>query len=433
MQTRIGAALVRQMIDVPPAKDTTVFDTEVQRFAFRMKPPRPGKKPAAWYFVRYTAPDGRERRMKIGDPTTMTVDDARKAAKAKLAIVDGGGDPKGALDQARAAPTIREIAEQYLASIGFAEKTQKTQTCDRARIDCHILPRIGGEKAAAVTAPAARRLQRQIANDTRRNARKRELGGPGAARKVLRLLSAVLRWAKDEEMIADIPFELRELNLGGDGMREVVITSAEEYARLFATMDELTAKGTLRPEVRAFFMLLASTGLRRGEAWTLRWRQVDLNRRQITLTNSKGSKLARQRGRAVSQTEIVGVPAIAAAALVELMPKEPAPEALVFAPTHGVQLSVNRDWIAVRKAAGLPTGLTLHGLRHSVGTVAAIGGMSMAELQTLLRHKQPGTTARYIHMAAMAGGLADKAMGGVLPAADTHSAEVVPMQRGARR
>jgi hypothetical protein len=42
--------------------------------------------------------------------------------------------------------------------------------------------------------------------------------------------------------------------------------------------------------------------------------------------------------------------------------------------------------------------------------------MSMPELQALLRHRQPSTTARYIHMAQASGGLADKAMAGVLPA-----------------
>jgi len=107
----------------------------------------------------------------------------------------------------------------------------------------------------------------------------------------------------------------------------------------------------------------------------------------------------------------------------EIRPDLPAAGALVFVPARGRQLSVNRDWIAVRTAAELPADLTLHGLRHSVGTVGAIAGMSMPELQALLRHKQPGTTARYIHMAQMSGGLADKAMGGVLPAADAQSAD----------
>jgi len=416
--TKITTAQVRAMLATPPAKDTSLFDVLLPRFALRVKPSRrPGARPAAWYFVRYTAPDGRERRVKVGNPDTMTVDEARKAARAALAVVDAGGDPKAAQERGRAVPTIREVAGLYLASPEFAGKTPKVQLNDRARIDAHIVFRIGGEKADAVTAQVARRLRHQIATDTRHNARKRQLGGAGAARKALRLLGAMLRWAKDEGLIAAAPFTLRELNLGGDGSRDATITTLEEYTRLFTTMEDMVARGALRRDARALIMLIASTGLRRGEAQTLRWSQVDLAQRQIRLNGSKGAALARRRGGTGSLSEIVGLPQAAAAALGELNQDRSDADGLVFAPARGAQLSINRDWLAVRKAAGLPADLTLHGLRHSVGTVGAIAGMSMPELQALLRHRQPGTTARYIHFARASGGLTDKAMSGVLPVA----------------
>jgi integrase len=425
MQTRITAAKVRELLNTPPTRDMTIFDIVLQRFAFRVKPSG-----AAWYFVRYSAPDGRERRMKIGDPRTMTVDEARDAAKKKLAVVDNGGDPKAEQDANRAAPTVSEIAEKYSLSDEFRAKTAKVQSCDQSRINVHILPRIGGEKAASITKVVARRLRRQMTDDTRRNSRKRQLGGPGAARKVLRLLETMLRWATDEGLISEVPFTCRELKLDGDGMRETVITKPEEYARLFSTTAELVDKGELRPAVRTFIILLASTGLRRNEAQSLCWGQVDLDRRQITLDGTKGIKLARRRGRVASKIEIVGVPPIAAMALAELRTEKVTPNELVFAPASGGQLSVNREWIMVRRAAGLPDGLTLHGLRHSAGTVGALAGMTMPELQALLRHRQPGTTARYLHFAERSGGLADKAMAGVLPEIDAPSAPVVPMRRG---
>jgi len=65
----------------------------------------------------------------------------------------------------------------------------------------------------------------------------------------------------------------------------------------------------------------ASTGLRRSEAQELQWGQVDLERRQITLTDSKGTKLARRRASSTLRTEIVGLPPIAAAALSDLKPE----------------------------------------------------------------------------------------------------------------
>jgi integrase len=424
MQSRITEGLVRKLLASPPIKDTSVFDLELRRFAFRVKPAG-----SALFFIRYTAPDGTERRMKVGDPQTTSVEEARKAARQVLMLVDTGHDPLEAQRRRRAAPSVREIADAYLASPTFAAKADKVRDNDRARILSHITNHIGAIEADAVTLNVARRLHRLIAEDTRTNRRGRRLGGPGAARKTLRLGMTILMWARSEGMIPSLPFDLRELKLGGDGTRDVVITSAAEYAQLFTTLDAMVAAGSLRPLTRAFFILLACTGLRRGEAQKLCWGQVDLARRQITLRDTKGARLSRQHGKQQATVELVGLPPVAAAALAAIKPADVAAAALVFPPVRGAQLAVARDWIKVRQAAGMPGDLTLHGLRHSVGTIGAIAGMTMPELQALLRHRQPGTTARYLHLAQMSGGLADKAMGGVLPAPEGPAAPVVPLRQ----
>src|SRR5689334_15527637 len=93
MQTKLTAALVRRVTEAePPARDTSYFDTEVRRLALRVKPPKKGDQWAAWYFVRYTR-DGIERRLKVGDPRTMTLEAARVAARLTLGKVDAGLDP----------------------------------------------------------------------------------------------------------------------------------------------------------------------------------------------------------------------------------------------------------------------------------------------------------------------------------------------------
>jgi site-specific recombinase XerD len=70
----------------------------------------------------------------------------------------------------------------------------------------------------------------------------------------------------------------------------------------------------------------------------------------------------------------------------------------------------------VRDAAGLPPDLTLHGLRHSIGTVSVIAGLSAPEVQKLLRHRNISTTARYVHLAeAVESRLQDRATAHLLP------------------
>jgi hypothetical protein len=76
MQAKLLADTVRVLTkQMPPTKETTIFDIVVPRFALRVRPPvAPGRSWASMYFVRYVGPDGRERKIKIGSPTTMDLD-----------------------------------------------------------------------------------------------------------------------------------------------------------------------------------------------------------------------------------------------------------------------------------------------------------------------------------------------------------------------
>ena len=421
MQERLTAARVRQLTEASqgqaPLKDTVVFDTVLPRFALRLKPPRPGHPEhwASWYFVRYVAPDGRERKYRVGSPATMDLDEARKAARAILRRVDEGGDPAADRAELRAAWTVREAVDAYLASPDFARKSRKTRACDTGTLNNHVCHRLAKEKLNALDVPAVRQLVRAIESDTQLNNRKRRLGGSGAARKVVRVLSALFTWAVSEGRLSRNPI-IGNLRLAGDGVRETVITDPTQYAALLRTLGELVAAGKLRAQSRVFFIAAAFTGMRRDELRTLRWGQVDLIERRITLTTTKGAKLAR----AGVKIEMVSLPPVAAAALAEMRPDDVGPDEQVFVPRRGAAIEINRDWLQVRAAAGLPTDLTLHGLRHSVGTVAVIAGLSLPEVQKLLRHRTVATTTKYIHLADRAR-LQDRAMAAMAPIPGTPS------------
>jgi integrase len=414
----------------PPIRDESIFDTVVQRVAIRRKPAaQPGGRWPAWAFVRYTAPDGRERRLKCGDPRTMTPDEIRKRAKALLAIVDGGGDPAREQRQARAAWTVEQAADAYRGCAEFGKKTPKVRSCDAATLSNHVIHHLGREQLGHVDVPIVRRLLRAVESDTRVNTRKRKLGGPGAARKVARVLSSLLTWAVGEGHLPGNPL-IGNLRLNGDGSRHTVLDRPEQYAALFAAMATLVASGELRLQSQVFITVKACTGMRRGELQHLRWHQIDLIERRITLTQTKGARLAH----AGLKVETISLPPLAAAALATIRPENGAPDEQVFVPLQGCVMEVNRDWLKVRAKAELPADLTLHGLRHSAGTVAILAGLSTAEVQKLLRHRNISTTAKYIHLAeASRSRLQDRAMAGVLPP-DSHTPGIpTPPFRQARR
>lgn len=58
---------------------------------------------------------------------------------------------------------------------------------------------------------------------------------------------------------------------------------------------------------------------------------------------------------------------------------------------------IKRVWYAVRLAAGLED-VRLHDLRHSYGSVSAIGGDSLLITRSLLGYRNISTTQRYAHL-----------------------------------
>jgi integrase len=414
MQTKLTKPLVQRLTEVdPPVRDINYFDIELRRFFLRVRPPRASGLPwVSSYCIRYTVA-GREKPLKIGDAKAMTLDEARAAAKRKLAIVDSGGDPAAERTAAREAWTVRQAVAAYRASKEFGAKSPKGRDVDGGIFDNHILHHIAADKLSAIDVPAVKRLMRKVEADTRVNSRKAKLGGEGIARKVVRVLSALLTWCVGEGELERNPI-IGNLRLdGGDSMRETVIRGAD-YAALFTAMDELVAEGELRPIVRTFFAVKALTGMRRGELQRLRVRDVNIVERRLNLVSTKGQKLAKKAGK--PKIETVSLPPYVAAALTALIPENAAPDDLVFPPKQGKRLSVNRDWVMVRDRAKLPDDLVLHGLRHSAATSAIASGLSLPEVQKLLRHQNIATTAKYIHiLEAAQSRLQDRGLGHLAP------------------
>ena len=422
---KLTPAFVRRVVsEIRPTKEVSYADQDVPRHYLRVRPGPAGKPWPAECRIRYTLPGGRRVWLTTGNPRTMPLPALRDAARAALAIADAGGDPAAERATRDAAWTVRQLWEAYRASPEFARCTPQVQNNTAGRFALHILPRIGNERLTAIDVPMVRRLVRAILVDTRINNRKRKLGGPGAAKKIVHLLSAALTWAVGEGQLERNPLSGGALRLEGDGVRETVITEPEEYLALFDAMDRMVAAGQLRPAVRVFLTCSALTGMRRGELQTLTWSQVNLAERRITFTRSKGARLAR-RG---AKTETISLPPLAAAALGEILPAEVLPDDRVFPPRQGRLLCVNDDWRRIRAAAGLPAELTLHGLRHSLGTAAVLSGLSGPEVQQLLRHRTPSTTSRYLHLAeAITNRLQDRAtarltegMGDTPPSAEVY-------------
>lgn len=138
-------------------------------------------------------------------------------------------------------------------------------------------------------------------------------------------------------------------------------------------------------ELRVLVLLALTTGLRKGDLLALRRADVDLQRRVITLRQSKTKTLR-------------GVP-IASAIMPDLLalPHRLDSPLLFRIRTVDPWNTFRKDWEAALEEAKIE-GASFHTCRHSVGSHAAMSGATERELMELLGHKTPIMARRYSHL-----------------------------------
>jgi len=163
----------------------------------------------------------------------------------------------------------------------------------------------------------------------------------------------------------------------------------------------LDVAATLRsPVVRTAIPLLMLTGLRSGEALSLRWRQVNLFDRTITVGRAKTSSGT---GRVIPMNDdLAQLLASHLAWFVERF-GEPRPEHCVFPfgspqPTEPGKpvTDISSGWDLVRSLAGVSC--RLHDLRHTFCTRLAENGVPESTMLALMGHMSRAMLERYSHI-----------------------------------
>lgn len=365
------ARLIKRTIDAAQPKKARydLWDDDLPGFAIRIFPSG-----VRSFFVFYRNAAGDARRLTIGRyGAPFTVDQARAEARRLMLAAKTGGDPAAARTAQREAPRVDELVKEYRAQRvpGMKPTTQRSEA---HLLDKHVLPRFERRTVASL----ARHDVEQLKVEMRET--------PGAANKVLGILSRLCAYAEDLGWRPAGSNPTRGVKRNGEKKIERFLTP-DERARLervfrAAERAKVKTRGRVDATAVACFRLLALTGMRLGEALDLRWRDVDLEHRRLTLPTSKtGHKYVRLSAQA--------------AALLESLPDE---HELVFSKSGGARLdNMQRRWIAIRKAAALPE-LRIHDLRHAWASDAVMAGVPLHIVGKQLGHASPSTTHRYAHL-----------------------------------
>jgi integrase len=378
----------------PPEKDTFYWSDRSAGFGVKHKL---GSGRVSWCLQWRDPSTGRSHRLTLGDAAKLKLEAAKKAMEAQAAQIAAGKNPIEERRYRRERMTFREFVERvYLASDRWRRKAPSTRVNDENRIRTYLLPALGDRKVFEITLADLKRLHRDLSDPEAATALARKAGstksvlrgGEGGARRTMRLLKAILAYAVEEEELAENP--AAKLRLGTDGARDTA-PDDDAYARLWAALEQLRGESYTMQRSCDIIRIIALTGARRSEIRNLRWRHVDLEQRRIVLSRSE-----HKAGRATNRSRIIALPDDAVAILAGYPRGEP--DAFVFAGLKpGTPVALQRPWQRITKAANLPETITLHVLRHGVGTALAAAGLAAPQIAAQLGHTQWRTSERYCH------------------------------------
>jgi integrase len=373
----------------------TIWDAAVAGFGARRQ-----RSPAVSYMLIYRTLEGRQRWHTIGrHGAPWTPDTAREEAKRLLGKVVDGIDPSALKQAKRNAATVAELCDLYLADAEAGRlltrrkipKKASTLLIDRGRIARHIKPLIGQLKVAAVTREDIDSFMHDVAAGktagNTKTARKRGLarvrGGKTAASRAVGLLGAIFTYAVRHRMRPDNP--VHGITRFADGKRDRRL-SDDEYKMLGKAL-RLAKVTRIWPAAMAAARFLTLTGWRSGEALELRWADVDLARRTVTLPDTKTSRSVRPLSHAAC----------------DVLRSLTRTSDLVFPATRGngdvIMSGFKKMWKKITNLGKLSTDVTPHVLRHSFSSLGGDLGYSDLTIAALVGHKGRTITSRYVHAA----------------------------------
>lgn len=349
------------------APGETIMDIDQPGYGARRQ------KDAVTLFVRKFA-NGRRHFQTIGQygQAGLTATTGRQHAARIIMAIRDGQSPAESREREKAMPTVSQLATQWLEVHVDTYLKPSTRRNYRDVLRNTILPVVGDLRVDNVTNSDVARLHA------------RKSGAPFAANRGLAVLSKLMEFAEREGYRPQQSNPVKGLKRYRESKRERYLSVAE-LQLLGAALSHTEERERHTPQAIAAIGLLLLTGMRCGEALSLRWSEVDLERGLLLLSDSKTGR----------KPIVLGKPAI------ELLAAQPREGEFVFPSPVKANApigSVTKAWRTVRRLAGLED-LRLHDLRHTFASIAASSGGSLPMVGRLLGHSQAQTTARYAHLA----------------------------------
>ena len=313
--------------------------------------------------------------------------------KLKRALEETNGlDVSRAADEYTVASWLRTWYELY------AKPNVRTATANRYEliIEQYTVPRIGNIKLKKLTTQHLQKLYKELLESGRIHVGKGQDNGLSTTtvHSVHLMLHCALERAVKERLISRNPCE------------DCIVPKPRKLDMKILTPEHMKAylEAADRRGLLPMFYLELVSGLRKGELVALRWDDVDIRQRTISVSkqyvrNPDGS-LELTRPKTENSVRLVSIPQTAVDLLIQEHDKHPDSPYLFPSPLTGEMYhpdSVVNLHKKILQDAGLEH-LRFHDLRHTFATTALQNGVDVKTVSAMLGHYDAGFTLRtYTH------------------------------------
>lgn len=336
-------------------------------------------------------PEGEFRRSgKGGYLTADAADDGLREAITKMKTQMRAVTPRGM--------TFGTYGREWIAALEVAPSTAAGY---ERLFRLYLVPKLGGLLLTGITASRLKSHYAQLRVGGGRS--DRELS-PNTVRKAHVVLGAILDAAVDDGLLNANPARRTKLVKAPTEkqVREAapeMVTWTAEQLKAFLEWD----RAVYQDEHHAYWVVLAGTGMRRSEGLALKWSDLDVKNRRISIRRAADTiKIGTTKKPKSGKSRVVDIDQ----AIIDVLRSWKAvrgsisldlarPDSYIFGSDSGQVINPNRATMrwsvrvaAMRKALGedAPPALSVHGLRHTHATLLLGAGVHPKVVQERLGH-----------------------------------------------
>ncbi len=221
--------------------------------------------------------NGRMRWYSIGSELDLTPDQARAEAERLRGLKRQGLDPAADRDKRKSSPTMEKAVARFVAEHVRPKLRPRTVVHYEEILDGLIIPRFGKWRVISITDSDVSEWHVALAKT------------PTRANRALAILSSLMSWAVSNKMRPDNPCGAVARN------REQPVNrypTATDLSGIVLVIDELVLEKAINPFFAGGVKVMIMTGARRSEVFEAQWPWLDVERRCLTLPDSKtGAKV----------------------------------------------------------------------------------------------------------------------------------------------